>query len=83
MQEISEENRLHLFLDEVQNFPSWERWVKGTYDREQNVKMVISGSNASLLSHDISTLLTGRHISTKMFPFSFAEFLIIMKLSMT
>ena len=75
MQEISEENRLYLFLDEVQNFPSWERWVKGIYDRKQNVKMVISGSNASLLSQDISTLLTGRHISTKMFPFSFAEFL--------
>jgi predicted AAA+ superfamily ATPase len=75
MQEISEENRLYLFLDEVQNFPSWERWVKGTYDRKQNVKMVISGSNASLLSQDISTLLTGRHISTRMFPFSFAEFL--------
>jgi predicted AAA+ superfamily ATPase len=75
MQEISEENRLYLFLDEIQNFPSWERWVKGIYDRKQNVKMVISGSNASLLSQDISTLLTGRHLSTRMFPFSFAEFL--------
>lgn len=75
MQEISEENRLYLFLDEIQNFPSWERWVKGIYDRKQNVKMVISGSNASLLSQDISALLTGRHLSTNMFPFSFAEFL--------
>jgi len=75
IQEISEENRLYLFLDEIQDFPSWERWVKGIYDRKQNVKMVISGSNASLLSQDISTLLTGRHLSTRMFPFSFAEFL--------
>jgi len=75
MQESSEEARLYLFLDEIQNFPSWERWVKGIYDRKQNVKIVISGSNASLLSQDISTLLTGRHLSTRMFPFSFAEFL--------
>lgn len=75
MQETSEEARLYLFLDEIQNFPSWERWVKGIYDRKQNVKIVISGSNASLLSQDISTLLTGRHLSTRMFPFSFAEFL--------
>ncbi len=74
-QEISEEARLYLFLDEIQNFPSWERWVKGSYDRMKNVKIVISGSNASLLSQEISTLLTGRHLSTRMFPFNFAEFL--------
>ncbi|MGD9777967.1 ATP-binding protein [Methanosarcina mazei] len=75
IQEISEGTRLYLFLDEIQNFPSWERWVKSIYDRKQNVKLVISGSNASLLSQEISTLLTGRHLSTRMFPFSFAEFL--------
>ncbi|WP_340818855.1 ATP-binding protein [Methanolobus sp. WCC4] len=75
MQEISENDRLYLFLDEIQNFPSWERWIKGIYDRKENVKIVISGSNASLLSQDISRLLTGRHLSTSMFPFSFAEFL--------
>lgn len=75
IQESSEKARLYLFLDEIQNFPSWEKWVKGIYDRKQNVKIVISGSNASLLSQEISTLLTGRHLSTRMFPFSFAEFL--------
>jgi hypothetical protein len=75
VQGISAEDRLYLFLDEVQSYPSWERWVKGVYDGKQNVKIVISGSNASLLSQDISALLTGRHLSTRMFPFSFAEFL--------
>jgi hypothetical protein len=75
IQNSSGEDRLYLFLDEVQSYPSWERWVKGVYDRKQNVKMVISGSNASLLSQDISSLLTGRHLSTRMFPFSFTEFL--------
>ncbi|WP_319508275.1 ATP-binding protein [uncultured Methanolobus sp.] len=75
LQGVSEDERLYLFLDEIQNFPSWERWVKGIYDRKLNVKIVISGSNASLLSQDISTLLTGRHLSTRMFPFSFQEYL--------
>ena len=75
IQEIFEEDCLYFFLDEIQNFPSWERWVKGIYDRTKNIKLIISGSNASLLSQEISTLLTGRHLSTKMFPFSFVEFL--------
>lgn len=62
-------------MDEIQNIPDWEKWIKSTYDREQHIKIVISGSNASLLSSDLSTLLTGRHLTSRMFPFSFAEFL--------
>jgi uncharacterized protein len=49
IQEVFEEDRLYLFLDEIQNFSSWERWIKGIYDRTRNVKMVMSSSNASLL----------------------------------
>ncbi|MBU4077823.1 MAG: ATP-binding protein [Euryarchaeota archaeon] len=73
--EISDKHKLYLFLDEIQNMPDWEKWIKSTYDRERNIKIIISGSNASLLSGDLSTLLTGRHLTTRMFPFSFAEFL--------
>lgn len=73
--EISDNHKLYLFLDEIQNMPDWEKWIKSTYDRERNIKIIISGSNASLLSGDLSTLLTGRHLTTRMFPFSFAEFL--------
>lgn len=73
--DISEKYKLYLFLDEIQNIPAWEKWTKSTYDRERNIKIIISGSNASLLSNDLSTLLTGRHLTTRMFPFSFAEFL--------
>jgi predicted AAA+ superfamily ATPase len=64
-----------IFLDEIQNFPLWEKWLKGIYDKRKNIKFVISGSNASLLSKDISSRLTGRHLTTRMFPFSFFEFL--------
>lgn len=73
--EVSLDYKLYLFLDEIQNIPDWEKWAKSTYDKHKNIKISVSGSNASLLSHDISTLLTGRHITTRMFPLSFAEFL--------
>ncbi len=63
------------FLDEIQNFPLWEKWLKGIYDKRKNIKFVISGSNTSLLSEEISSQLTGRHITTRIFPFSFFEFL--------
>jgi predicted AAA+ superfamily ATPase len=65
--EVSQEHKLYLFLDEIQNIPEWEKWIKSTYDRERNIKIIISGLNASLLSNDFSTLLTGRHphIQTK------------------
>ena len=71
----TENDTLYLFLDEIQNFPGWELWVKGIYDKKKNVKIILSGSNASILSKDISCRLTGRHLTTRMFPFSFAEFL--------
>ncbi len=73
--DVSHEHKLFLFLDEIQNIPDWEKWVKSTYDKELNIKIVISGSNVSLLSSDLSKLLTGRHLTTRMFPFSFAEYL--------
>ncbi|MDD5617245.1 MAG: ATP-binding protein [Candidatus Methanoperedens sp.] len=73
--EVSQKHKLYLFLDEIQNVQDWEKWIKSTYDRERNIKIIISGSNASLLSTDLSTLLTGRHLTTRMFPFSFAEYL--------
>lgn len=77
----SDDQKLYFFLDEIQNFPIWEKWLKGIYDKRNNIKFVISGSNASLLSEDISSRLTGRHLTTRMFPFSFFEFLKYKKIS--
>lgn len=62
------------FLDEVQNAPSWERWVNNLYAK--NIKVYVTGSNASLLSSEISTYLTGRNKRIKLYPFSFREFLL-------
>ncbi len=61
------------FLDEIQNIDEWERWVRRMY--EDNFKFFITGSNARLLSKELATLLTGRHLQFSIFPFSFREFL--------
>jgi len=61
------------FLDEVQNVQDWERWVRRMY--EDDFKFFITGSNARLLSKELATLLTGRHLQFSIFPFSFKEFL--------
>ncbi|MBR1369414.1 hypothetical protein RJ53_07880 [Methanocalculus chunghsingensis] len=61
---VRDDERLYLFLDEIQNIPGWELWIKDIYDRKKNLKIVISGSNASLLSEEVTNRLTGRHITT-------------------
>jgi hypothetical protein len=61
------------FFDEIQNVPSWEVFVRQLHDR--NEKVFITGSNASLLSKELGTRLTGRHIRHELFPFSYLEFL--------
>ncbi len=62
----------YLLLDEVQNLDGWDLWVSKLY--RQGINLVITGSNAKLLSSEMATLLTGRYIQIEMFPFSLAEF---------
>lgn len=63
----------YLFLDEVQNLEKWELWINSLQRRGYN--LVITGSNAKLLSRELATHLTGRYIATELFPFSFKEFM--------
>jgi len=63
----------YYFFDEVQNIEKWELFVRAMLDKEKY--FVITGSNASLLSRELGTRLTGRHLSYELFPFSFTEFL--------
>lgn len=65
--------RLVFILDEVQNVPGWERFVRRFMD--MGFKFYISGSNASLLSRELGSRLTGRYVPVELFPFSFSEFL--------
>ena len=61
------------FFDEIQNVHRWELFVRKLNDRGN--KVYIIGSNASLLSKELGTRLTGRHIRHELFPFSYTEFL--------
>lgn len=62
-----------LFFDEIQNIDNWEKFINRIY--EKGVKIFITGSNAKLLSSEISTSLTGRNKIIELFPFSFKEYL--------
>lgn len=70
------EKKTFLF-DEIQNVPEWERFVRRLHD--QGYKFIVTGSNASLLSQELGTRLTGRYLRVELFPFSFKEFLLFKK----
>lgn len=61
-----------LFFDEIQVIDGWERYVRQKLD--EGLKVVVTGSSASLLSRELGTKLTGRHITKELFPFSYEEF---------
>lgn len=63
----------NIFLDEIQNIPKWERFVRRLYD--EGYKIFLTGSNAKLLSSELATHLTGRYVKISLYPFSFKEFL--------
>lgn len=65
----------HIFLDEVQEKNGWERWVRVLYDTKQFKQIFVSGSSSSLLKQDVARVLSGRHTTFVMFPFSFREYL--------
>lgn len=61
------------YLDEVQLIPGWERFVGRLYSHKN--KVFVTGSNAFLLSKELGTLLTGRHLKQELWPMSFVEYL--------
>jgi len=65
-----------IVLDEVQRVSNWERFVR-TLQEKDEAKIIITGSSAKLMSEELATLLTGRTIDLRVFPFSFKEFLIL------
>jgi len=63
----------YVFFDEIQEIDHWEKAVRKLRDGE-SLNIFITGSSSKLLSGEISSLITGRHLSYKVFPLSFAEF---------
>lgn len=70
------ENGIYL-LDEIQNIQGWEIYVRQLVDAGN--KVIVTGSNASMLSKELGTRLTGRHLSYELYPFSFSEYLKLTK----
>jgi uncharacterized protein len=68
----------YFFFDEIQNIEQWEKFARDLLDKKK--KVFITGSNASLLSKELGTRLTGRHIRYEIFPFSYNEMLQFSKL---
>ena len=62
----------YLLLDEVQNLEAWDLWVSELYRLGKN--LVITGSNAKMLSSEMATALTGKYLKVEMLPFSLEEF---------
>ena len=70
---LKEGEKGYLFLDEIQLLNGWESIVNAC-NTSYNADIYITGSNASLLSSDLATLLIGRYVSFQVHPFSFSEF---------
>ena len=68
------DGKIYLFFDEIQNVSEWERSINA-FRVSFNCDIFISGSNSKLLSSELSTLLAGRFIEIKIYPFSFKEYL--------
>ena len=74
-------NPKYVLFDEIQNLPKWELFVNRLQRRGMN--LIITGSNSHLLSKELATHLTGRHLSMSIFPFSFSEYLETIKTKLT
>lgn len=67
----------YLIFDEIQNISNWELFINRL---RRTKKIIITGSNANLLSGELATHLTGRHLETILYPFSFREYLVARKI---
>ncbi|MFH1192605.1 MAG: ATP-binding protein [bacterium] len=75
LEHFNPEGKIFIVLDEIQNVPQWEKFIRGLYDRNEKIKFYITGSSSKLLSKEYGTSLTGRIYSNEIFPLNFKEFL--------
>lgn len=71
---LSTEDKTYLFLDEIQEINGWEKVVNSLM-ANCDVDVYVTGSNSRMMSSEISTYLTGRYVSFRIYPLSFAEYL--------
>ncbi len=68
------QGKTYVIFDEIQFFQNWQVFIKSKYE-SSDIKFIITGSNSSLLSHELNTLLSGRTLGIQLDTFSFQEFL--------
>ncbi len=71
---LQPDSKPYIFLDEIQEIKGWEKWVRVCHELNR-ANIIISGSNAKLLSRELGTTLTARHVDILVYPLSFQEFL--------
>ena len=74
-EEFSPKGKVYVALDEVHLVPQWEKFVRGIYDRDSNIKFFITDSSSHLLSNEFGSSLTGRTFTNAVYPLSFGEYL--------
>lgn len=72
---VGPKEKPYLLLDEVQNIPEWERFVRGLHEKKE-AHILVSGSTSALMSKELGTLLTGRWLEVRVSPLDFPEFLL-------
>ena len=71
---INPQGKVYCFLDEIQYFNNWQVYIKNRYETT-DIKFIITGSNSSMLSNELNTLLSGRSLNIHLSTFNFREFL--------
>lgn len=74
---LKPEKKPYIFLDEIQNISGWEKFAR--FLQEKEARVFVSGSTSKLLSSELGTVLTGRHLPLVVYPLSFREFLYFKK----
>ena len=64
----------YFFLDEIQRIKGFEKWLRTYHNKEEKIHFIIGGSNISLLSPNLATVLTGRNITFEIYPLDYKEF---------
>ena len=71
---INPKGKIYVIFDEIQFFDNWQVYIKSKYE-SSDIKYILTGSNSSMLSNELATLLTGRSLNIHLDTFSFKEFL--------
>lgn len=71
------QGKVYLFLDEIQGVTEFNRWISSKYERQEDIKFILSGSRRSLVESESATVLTGRNVQIDIYPLSFYEYIII------